>query len=62
MLLFKNHAINTCKYSLAWFKRKSVVHPNQHKKVENKAKSVGLIFFSKLDWHKHVDYLEVKCF
>jgi len=34
---------------------------NQPLKIENKAKFLGLIFDSKLNWNEHVTYLEQKC-
>jgi len=34
---------------------------NQPVKIDNKAKFLGLVFDSKLNWRDHITYLEEKC-
>jgi len=34
---------------------------NQAVKIDNKAKFLGLVFDSKLNWNEHIKYLEEKC-
>ena len=34
---------------------------NQPVKIDNKAKFLGLVYDSKLNWREHITYLEEKC-
>jgi len=34
---------------------------NQLVKIDNKAKFLGIVFDSKLNWNEHIKYLEEKC-